>query len=297
MKLAAVHVIDALCYDRIVEHLAPGAYGRARSTGGGVCLSFMLHCDIALEPLLAAACGVRSYWLEAEACQLRLKVTASDKGDWSAMSDQSLLVSQWVNRIVEDGTFAYIRLGVPYDNMAATLTDAFLQAGLNYNTCVSPRIGTIRRVYPDVVTTSDFVRVLDRGEEFWQTIRWQGVTKRHRIQTAARFFQEADVQTEADLLDYLQAEREAVAGLPGVGPKTLDYFHMLCGDPTRVAVDTHMRDFPKQAGVRNAGLLPYAAAQTIVIDAAYELGVAPALLDHSIWDGRGWAGRYDPSPT
>ena len=45
----------------------------------------------------------------------------------------------------------------PYNNMAATLSDAILQAGMNYKTVVMPRISNILYNYSDFISTCDFI--------------------------------------------------------------------------------------------------------------------------------------------
>lgn len=284
MNPLAVHIMDAECYHRVARELAPKLGRTTIPAGKGfLCLNFMLHCNITLEPLLADMLGVQTTWLNADAGQRPPSGTAATRVEGSVMRSESSLLAQRVRTLRESRQFEYVPLGVPYHNMAATLADGFLQAGLNYLTCVEPRIRTIRSEYSDVVTTSDFIRLLDRRDEFWRAIRWNGQIKRQRIETAARYLENAGVQNEEQLLAHLRSEPDAFADLPGVGPKTLDYFRMLCGDSSRVAVDVHIRDFLKQSGVSAAGTMPYEIAQTIVIEAAGELEVDPALLDHSIW--------------
>ncbi len=55
---------------------------------------------------------------------------------------------------------------------------------------------------------------------------------------------------------------ERALGLPGIGPKTIDYFKILCGEQDTAAVDVHLLQFFEQAGVR---LSDCAQAREIVV--------------------------------
>ena len=53
-------------------------------------------------------------------------------------------------------------VGECYLHMGATLCDAILQAGLNYEMVVEPRIRRILAEYPDAKTTTAFADVVDK---------------------------------------------------------------------------------------------------------------------------------------
>ena len=53
--------------------------------------------------------------------------------------------------------YAEITQRTPYYNMAATLTDSVLQAGMNYKSVVYPRVYNILSKYSDYRTTCDFI--------------------------------------------------------------------------------------------------------------------------------------------
>ena len=73
-----------------------------------------------------------------------------------------------------------------------------------------------------------------------------------------------------------------------MGPKTVDYFKILCGEQDAAAVDVHLTRFLEQAGVR---VRDYEQARTVIAEAARLLSVTAARLDHSIWTYMSTAGR------
>ena len=185
-------------------------------------------------------------------------------------------------------------LALPYNHMGATITDAVLQAGLRYETVVWPRVQHVMESYPEAVTTSRFLSVLrERGGE--DVVHWTHPEKLGRMNSVAELFIAEGVETEIDLRRWLcgsgRESRENVAKLSavrGMGPKTIDYFKILCGEQETAAVDIHLMRFLELAGVRVDG---YEQAREVVAGAAAELAVSAARLDHSIWTYMSKAGR------
>ena len=75
-------------------------------------------------------------------------------------------------------------------------------------------------------------------------------------------------------------QRRQLAAVHGIGPKTIDYFKILCGEQDTAAIDMHLTRFLEQAGVR---VTSYEQAREVIAAAAAELEVSAAQLDHSIW--------------
>lgn len=177
-------------------------------------------------------------------------------------------------------------IGVPYEHMGATITDAVLQAGLNYQTVVWPRVQHVMRAFPQATTTSSFLDVLrERGGE--EVIRWTHPEKLSRIQAVAELFIAEGVETESDLQAWLcgdapdcRANVASLRSLHGMGPKTIDYFKILCGEEDTAAIDVHLLQFLGQAGIHTHG---YKQAREVVVGAAKLLGISAARFDHSIW--------------
>jgi hypothetical protein len=184
--------------------------------------------------------------------------------------------------------------------MGATITDGVLQAGLRYETVVWPRVQHVMTI-PDAATTSGFLAVLrERGGE--EVVRWTHPEKLGRMQAVAGLFASEGVETEGDLRVWLCGDPAAgdgadatcsaniakLAAVHGIGPKTIDYFKILCGEQDTAAIDMHLTRFLEQAGVRVTG---YEQARAVIAGAAAELGVSAARLDHSIWTYASKAGR------
>ncbi len=170
--------------------------------------------------------------------------------------------------------------GPVYDHMGAILTDAVLQAGMNYKNVVYPRVMKVIEDYPDAITTSSFVEILNSiGTK--TVINWKAGNKPLMLDSITRHLLVLKVETVDELRAYLlQPETaEALQEIKGIGPKTVDYLKMLVGIPA-IAVDRHIYRFVKKAGIICNG---YAETQKVVEAAAMELGLSLSSLDHSIW--------------
>jgi hypothetical protein len=168
---------------------------------------------------------------------------------------------------------------VQYRHMGATITDAILQSGLKFETVVRPRIEHVLKSYPDK-TTSGFLLVLRmNGPE--KVLRWKNAEKPSRVLKVTEFLSKENVESEADLARWLSDPEnvERLRHLRGIGPKTIDYFRLLCGVST-TAIDRHITRFLENAGIVGN---TYSDAHSIVSDAAKLLGVSASVLDHSIW--------------
>ena len=177
-------------------------------------------------------------------------------------------------------------LALPYHHMGATITDAVLQSGLCYETVVRPRVQHVMSAFPEANTTSAFLDLVrERGGA--EVVQWSHPEKLRRMEGVAELFISEGVETEADLRDWLcgegpdcAANAAKLAAVRGVGPKTIDYLKILCGEEETAAVDVHLLRFLEQAGVRAQD---YESARTTITQAAGLLGVSVACLDHSIW--------------
>ena len=190
-------------------------------------------------------------------------------------------------------------LALPYNHMGATITDAVLQAGLRYETTVWPRVQHVMGI-PEAATTTGFLTVLrKRGGE--EVVRWTHEEKLGRMYAVSELFIAEGVETEEDLRVWLcagssdpawsapcEANAARLLAVHGIGPKTVDYFKILCGEQDTAAIDMHLTAFLERAGVR---VTSYEQAREVIRAAAAELGVPAAQLDHSIWTYMSKAGR------
>lgn len=106
-----------------------------------------------------------------------------------------------------------------YHHMGATITDAILQAGINYETTVHPRALHIKRQYPQASTTRNFVQLL-RDETPEVVLKFRGKKPKLVLEVAILFDAE-NVQTERDLNVWLQdvAHVRRLKGQKGIGNK------------------------------------------------------------------------------
>ena len=161
--------------------------------------------------------------------------------------------------------------------MGALLTDAILQAGLNYDNVVLPRALRVRDTYPDAITTSGFLNTLDtRG--YQEVLSWNDEEKPARLKRLATFLQDRNVETVKDLKEWLALpeSRRELREIKGVGPKTADYLPILAGLPS-VAVDRHIVRFCAKAGIEKKEV------KKAVKEAAAILRTDEGCLDYSIW--------------
>jgi len=174
-----------------------------------------------------------------------------------------------------------------YDHMGAVLTDAILQAGLNYKTVVLPRVQKVYSI-PEAKTTSGFLTVLEQNGAN-KLLNWSNPEKPNRLLAITRFFQAENIETADELRTWLQNE----ANIPrlkqqrGVGDKTADYFKILVGLSTS-AIDRHIFKFLEEAGMPTQD---YQEAQKLVHAAADIIGVDYAVLDHNIWKYMSTSGK------
>jgi len=166
-----------------------------------------------------------------------------------------------------------------YDHMGAIITEAILQAGINYRNVVLPRVHRLRRDYPLARTTSAFADLL-RTVGAAELLQFSG-EKLDRVEALTRFFLKERVETEADLRAWLADESNLarLREVPGVGPKTVDYLQILAGLDTS-AIDRHLSGFLEEAGI---AARTYEERKAVIGAAAAELGVDRAALDYGIW--------------
>ena len=187
-----------------------------------------------------------------------------------------------INYIKSLSDFKIIEPDIPYHHMGATVTDAILQAGIKWETVVSPRVQELRHSYSEAKTTTGFLKLLERiGPR--ELLNWNDPEKPNRVLIIARFFAEEGIETEVDLKTWLENKANIVRlkDLKGIGDKTADYFKILCDIPTS-AVDRHLIKFLNRAGIER-DRISYSEAREIVNKSAEQMGINKSVLDHSIW--------------
>lgn len=193
------------------------------------------------------------------------------------MNNQAHKLRGYIERLND---FKVVAPDIPYNHMGATICDAVLQAGLNWESVVRPRLEKIKKQFPDCCTTTGFRNLLSVNN-IKEVIDWNDDEKPRRITGIITFFIEEGIETEIDLRKWLEQDQNLprLKQLRGVGDKTADYFKWLVGIPTS-AVDRHMINF-----LRAAELTPrnYQDAQEIIHATADLMNLNRTVLDHSIW--------------
>lgn len=166
-----------------------------------------------------------------------------------------------------------------YHHMGALLTDAILQAGINYQTVVLPKVQNVQS-FTEAATTSGFLKLLER-EGVYKLLNWSHPEKPERLLTVTRFFYAENIETTDDLRIWLQNKQNItrLKQLKGIGDKTADYFKILVGLSTS-AIDTHIFKFLENAGTPAHD---YHEAQILLHEAANIIKMDYAVLDHNIW--------------
>jgi endonuclease III len=189
-------------------------------------------------------------------------------------------VAKIVRFIRSNGIRASTAPNYGYSHMGATLSDAVLQAGLNYKTVVKPRVERLLERYPKATTTTQLMDLLDEyGAE--HLLNWGHPEKPARLVAITNFMYVRSIETERCLREWFQSSGSAadLEEIRGVGPKTVDYLKMLAG-LSAVAVDRHLASFVHRAGFRSND---YNAIRRVLEGAADRLQVDRTSLDYAIW--------------
>ena len=130
----------------------------------------------------------------------------------------------------------------PYEHMGALLIDCVFQAGISYNTVVKPRVDRMYEDYPEAITTSAFLKVLQR-EGSDKVARWKPSRKTETLEALTKLLVDENVESEEELQHWLLRDdaREKLACIKGIGPKTIDYMAVLAGVNVRPNSPTHVR--------------------------------------------------------
>jgi hypothetical protein len=162
-------------------------------------------------------------------------------------------------------------------HMGGLIVDSALQRRQRYASVVAPRVQKLIAAWPDADTTSQFRTRLgaqDDGTtndwaagaeavtsnqtglgELGTVINWHSQERLVQIARTADVFHGNGIDTTADLRSQLedqttrQALRRILKKIPNIGPKTLDYFDILCGITEASAIDSRIRLATGRAGI------------------------------------------------
>jgi endonuclease III len=168
----------------------------------------------------------------------------------------------------------------PYYHMGATITDAILQAGLNYQHVVYPRVLRLLTYYSEYRTTCDFL-ILMQSFPLSDLINWKNERKLQSIKELSWLIYNNGIEDENQLADWLgdYDNINQIRQIKGVGPKTVDYLKMLSGTQS-ISVDRHLFGFLELAGIFSRS---YQEANAIYSKVSELLGISKYELDRKIW--------------
>jgi len=168
-----------------------------------------------------------------------------------------------------------------YYHIGALFTDVVLQAGLNYNSVVKPRVQKVLLQYPEHYTISKFQTLIDQ-DGLHNIISWTHSVKLERFGRLMEFSVTNNIDTCADLKYFFSTKysSDQFLALNGFGPKSLDYLLKLLNIDT-VAVDRHIYSFVKMADIEIKG---YQETKKVVEFAADFLDIPRSSVDQIIWN-------------
>lgn len=170
----------------------------------------------------------------------------------------------------------------PYRNhIGALLTDVVLQAGLNYQHVVAPRVCKVLNDYPVAYTVKRFSAVLQKYS-IETVLDWHDCEKQIRMIRILEFCKAQGIQNSYQLKIYLvnsKSNSDKFKSIRGIGDKTYDYLLKLLG-VEGVAVDRHLYKLVSDAGIIYKN---YKEAKQIVEYAADMMQISRRTLDYSIW--------------
>jgi hypothetical protein len=164
--------------------------------------------------------------------------------------------------------------------MGALLADVALQASLNYEWVVLPRVRRIANVFGTHPCTSEMLDVVaEHGAN--HVLSWRHPDKPSRYVELLHTCRALGVETVDELRDALldDCTLSHFRRIRGVGPKSLDYLLLLAGIPT-VPMDRHMSWFLSVAGVHGRS---YEQRRAILVQACVRIGADVATTDHALW--------------
>ncbi|OGI21822.1 MAG: hypothetical protein A2287_03895 [Candidatus Melainabacteria bacterium RIFOXYA12_FULL_32_12] len=167
-----------------------------------------------------------------------------------------------------------------YNHIGATITDAILQAGLNYEKVVKPKVLHVLQKYPDAKTTSGFLKTL-KEEGYPKVLVWKNQEKPERMINLLNLLKSENVENEEELKSWLKNSENInkLKEIKGIGDKTVDYLKILVGISTN-AIDRHVFNFLNAANIK---VKDYNEAHQIVSKTADLLAIDEAVFDYSIW--------------
>ena len=173
----------------------------------------------------------------------------------------------------------WVRASENSGHVGAVLAEAALQAGLNYESVVVPRVKRFVKEYPAAASVSGLAALLGSGD-IAVVLGINNARKCRTFSDLAHLLTAEGVETADQLRTWIERSdsRSKLLRVPGVGVKTAAYIRLLLGLPA-IAIDVHLRRAASEVGV----VCSDEELERLYTLAAVHAGVALAELDGSLW--------------
>ena len=208
--------------------------------------------------------------------------------DWCRMPDRISGEEEAIERMLtfvrsidgRSGSPEWGRASSAHEHLGAKLADAVLQAGVNYERMVRPRVEALAVIYPKAAVLSGLKRVI-KNHGAPRVLQMNAGAKPATFRALVFTLEEMGVETVSDLRE-LVSDRwraNALRRIKGVGPKTVAFLKLVV-DLDALAVDQHILRAMDQAGVPPCDP---SEAEWLLSKVAQRLGCRLADLDAMIW--------------
>jgi hypothetical protein len=169
-----------------------------------------------------------------------------------------------------------------YDHLGALLADLALQAGMNYDHVVRPRVNSILVRFPKTkVLTGLRIAIGEVGAEAY--LQWRGQEKIGLFQALLGLMRGNGLETVEDLSLWCVCgdTKATLLSLPRFGPKSFDYLRLLCGVES-IPLDRHIVRFLQLTGL-DCPSMEYAEMQEILLAACRLISLEPYKAERGLW--------------
>lgn len=168
-------------------------------------------------------------------------------------------------------------------HIGALLADVTLQAGMNYQYVVRPRVTRILRKYPSGSTIRKLLTLVKRVS-VRQLLNWNNKRKLRVFAELLGTCHRNNIDSVQDLALWVDdpCARPVFLAVNGMGDKSFDYLRMLCGHAV-FPIDRHMRYLLQLAGVGEC-VRRYHEAQRLLVGACERLQLDPRNTEVALWN-------------
>jgi hypothetical protein len=169
-----------------------------------------------------------------------------------------------------------------YDHLGALLADLSLQAGVNYDHVVRPRVNSILVRFPTTSALTGLRTAIGEiGVE--EYLQWRGQEKIGLFQSLLALMSRNGHETVEDLSLWCVCGRTkaVLLSLPRFGPKSFDYLRLLCGVES-IPLDRHIVRFLQLAGL-DCLSMEYTEMQEILLAACRHISLEPYKAERGLW--------------